>query len=488
MKNTVQSYLKRTKKQDEPQVNVDTTNTEEDIEDMMFPPERPNKVAPVPHTMHPGSNRTNLPNKVANESTDKNANRISKNETNNDSKAATEVSDNTVKRIPEKVRESSLSLNPHFGEELEITVNKSDNEDELIPISDFNNDSPIKNTEEGFDFASLANTDIELEYKEQRKSTPVKLSYNLLNMEDSKDDEAQNKNLQRIMNSKDNGNVDVTPKFNLYEELQIPQDTSKRRTSFLLQPRDAMYDEKDIKISKKVENSKLDQQAKKLIDTVIKTQIELEKEKKRRSTEKHSYMNSPSSDSINLIQNSPISMPFSNSNSNESPDPNKQIKKQIEHSSHEEIRRSKTGDEMHMAPFKKKELEKTGGADKLPHNDNLAGIRNTKEYEENIEKLHVEKHLTLQQFDNIRKSFAEKISEKRKMSRSNSDKFLNMKSPRNVESKKRRHSINKKFREEDFNLMVNDFCIKGTDGLLHTGFVLPESPNKAQGKFAGSNL
>lgn len=322
-------------------------------------------------------------------------------------------------------------------------------------ISDFNNDSPNKNTEEGFDFASLANTDIELEYKNHRKSTPVKLSYNLLNMEDTKDDEAQNQNLQRIMDNKGNNNIDVTPKFNPYEELQIPRDSGKRRTSFLLQPRDTMYDEKDLKISKKVINSKLEEQTKKLINTVIKTQMEFENEKKRRTSEKHSYMNSPSSEGINLLQSSPISIPFSHSN--ESPYQNNKNKKQIEQSSNEVIRRSKTGDEMHMAPFKKKELENTGGVDNIPKNDSLANIRNTKEYEENIEKLHVEKHLTNEQFENISKHFTERITEKRKLIRSNSDKLLSIKSPRNVENKRRRHSINKKFNEEDFNLMVNDF-------------------------------
>lgn len=95
MKNTVQSYLKRTKNKDEPQMHVDTTNTDEDIEEMMFPAESPNQVAPVPHSMHPGNNRTSLPTDVTYEPNAKNVNRITKNETNNDSKAATEVSDNT---------------------------------------------------------------------------------------------------------------------------------------------------------------------------------------------------------------------------------------------------------------------------------------------------------------------------------------------------------------------------------------------------------
>ena len=171
MKNTVQSYIRKSKMKDQENPQVNTTNTEEE-EDMMFPSERPNHEVPVPHSMHPSNNK-----RFTGDFHTEKIKRISKNETNIDSKAVTEVSDNAAKNLHGKQRASASTQHPHYGEELEITVNKSE-EENVLQESEFNNDSPIKTIEETFDFASLANTEIELEFKEQRKSTPVKLSYN----------------------------------------------------------------------------------------------------------------------------------------------------------------------------------------------------------------------------------------------------------------------------------------------------------------------
>jgi hypothetical protein len=147
MHNTVQGYLRKQTNTDELPVRFDADNTEEEIEDMMFPSERPNQEIPVPHSLYPMNNE-----RFTNEFTNKDDSRITKNDTNLDSKAVTEVSYNTTKKLQEKVRESSTSLDPHYGQELEVNVNKSEHDNDTLPISDSCNESPIKNTDEKFDF------------------------------------------------------------------------------------------------------------------------------------------------------------------------------------------------------------------------------------------------------------------------------------------------------------------------------------------------
>lgn len=147
MHNTVQGYLSKSTKIDEKPVRFDAETTEEEIEDMMFPSERPNREIPVPHSLYPMNNEG-----FANDFTNKDDSKITKNDTNLDSKAVTEVSYNTTKKLQEKVRESSASLDPHIGQELEINVNKSEHGNDTLPISGSFNESPIKNVDEKFDF------------------------------------------------------------------------------------------------------------------------------------------------------------------------------------------------------------------------------------------------------------------------------------------------------------------------------------------------
>jgi hypothetical protein len=146
MHNTVQGYIRKPTKIDEQPVRFNAETTEEEIEDMMFPSERPNREIPVPHSLYPMNNE-----RFTNEFTNKDDSRITKNDTNLDSKAVTEVSYNTTKKLQEK-RKSSTSLDPHYGQELEINVNKSEHDNDTIPISDSCNESPIKNYDEKFDF------------------------------------------------------------------------------------------------------------------------------------------------------------------------------------------------------------------------------------------------------------------------------------------------------------------------------------------------
>jgi hypothetical protein len=147
MHNTVQGYLSKSTKIDEKPVRFDAETTEEEIEDMMFHSERPNREIPVPHSLYPMNNEG-----FANDFTNKDDSKITKNDTNLDSKAVTEVSYNTTKKLQEKVRESSASLDPHIGQELEINVNKSEHGNDTLPISGSFNESPIKNVDEKFDF------------------------------------------------------------------------------------------------------------------------------------------------------------------------------------------------------------------------------------------------------------------------------------------------------------------------------------------------
>ena len=153
----------------------------------------------------------------------------------------------------------------------------------------------------------------------------------------------------------------------------------------------------------------------------------------------------------------------------------------FEESPKEVIRRSMTGNEMHMVPFKKKDLEKKSGIDHKPSSDKLFDIRHTKEYEENIEKQHVANHLSLEKVNEISEPLTQKIRRK-SIVRSNSDENLLMKLDKG-EGKKRRNSINKKLKKtETGNLMVNDFMIKGS-GMSYITGALAGSPDKIESKF-----
>lgn len=155
-------------------------------------------------------------------------------------------------------------------------------------------------------------------------------------------------------------------------------------------------------------------------------------------------------------------------------------------SSVEENRRSQTGSEKHMAPFKRRELEKVTGADQKPSSDNLFDLRHTREYEEIIEKKNVGKYISINRLSSISQPFIEKVS-RNTFVRSNSDEHLLPKVPK-VDGKKRRHSINKKLQKsETGNLMNTDFTIKGSDLNFVTGSV-PCTSDVLKGKITVSKL
>ena len=136
---------------------------------------------------------------------------------------------------------------------------------------------------------------------------------------------------------------------------------------------------------------------------------------------------------------------------------------------------------MHMVPFKKKELEKTSGVDHKPSSDNLADIRHTKHYEDSIEKENAKKHLPLKKLQTISKPLVDKISDIRKF-RSKTDELLVLKSPRQLENKKRRHSINKKSKKDVNDFMMSVYQIQGTGQLSHTGNILPVEEDPFESK------
>jgi hypothetical protein len=304
----------------------------------------------------------------------------------------------------------------------------------------------------------------------------------MLNMEETKEEEFQNENLEMLKESEEANSASVIPKIDLFDELLLSN--RKRQTSYKLQTRELMFNPKDIKLVSNHVTPSVEEQTTKLINKVRETQIELEKEKKQRSSKNIPHLNLPGIS--NLKQGGPSVVPLlqtrSITKSKTTPLHIKINSEKIEESPKEVVRVSIIGEEMHIVPFKKKELENKSGIDHIPIDDDLSDIRHTKEYEESIEKDNVKKHLSIDQAENISKNFTAKISEKYRMYRSNSDEFLNIKSPKNVANKKRRNSVNKKIMEEQSDFMTNYFAIKGTEGLHHTGFVLPESLDKVENK------
>ena len=145
MQQDVQSYIKRS--QQKPykwtQKDLPTDNElDESSEELAFPAEKPDKEIPVPYKYHPGYRRLS---KEFNENEEDC--KITKNESQIDSKANTNDSFTFTKKPTEETEKHEEPTNavsqPQFGSESEVTVNKSDHEEqEALPTEIFQNDSP----------------------------------------------------------------------------------------------------------------------------------------------------------------------------------------------------------------------------------------------------------------------------------------------------------------------------------------------------------
>ena len=166
----------------------------------MYISERPNRQVPVPHKFHPGHEK-----RISNEFIPSEISRATKNETHIDSKAYTEASFSANKRhasILEKESQPesnlSMSMNPNYGTESEITVNKeSVEEGESLRISDFNNESPIRKNRDTSDFDMKNYSDVEIEYTPHKKVTPVKIDPKKSSEKKHKKDESTEKRKQK---------------------------------------------------------------------------------------------------------------------------------------------------------------------------------------------------------------------------------------------------------------------------------------------------
>ena len=134
-------------------------------------------------------------------------------------------------------------------------------------------------------------------------------------------------------------------------------------------------------------------------------------------------------------------------------------------SSTEKIRKSVTGHDEHIVPFNKNDIEEEAGADLKNLNDTMFEIRNTKQYEDEVEALNASKILSSDQIDKIATPFATKVqnmSRQRSNSINKSDRLqLQIRKKRSKQD--RRHSINKKIKTaETSNLMENSYVLEGT--------------------------
>jgi hypothetical protein len=213
---------------------------------------------------------------------------------------------------------------------------------------------------------------------------------------------------------------------------------------------------------------------KKLINKVLEKQVEL---KRKKSAEQSSLSNSESQHWSSVYSDSPNKLDDESQNKRKATLPVQ--KSNFSDSPKETIRRSQTGEEMHIVPFKKKELEDTSGIDHIPAEDDLGEIRHTKEYEEVIEKQHVSKLVPLKQLNSISETLTKKITSKR-LIRSNSDELqLKVKSSQKEEIK-RRNSLNKKLKSSEDTLLVSNFIVKGTTEFQRHNSLF-DSPEKQNG-------
>lgn len=172
MQRDVQSYINKTKEKEvrckPDHLNQEQLDYDEEDEDLMYISERPNRQVPVPHKFHPGHEKriSNefIPSKI-------------KNETHTDSKAYTEASFSANKphaSILEKEFEPSsnlsMSMNPNYGIESEIIVNRDSS---------------------AFDMKNYS--DVEIEYTPQKQATPVKIDPKKSSEKKSKESVDKNK-------------------------------------------------------------------------------------------------------------------------------------------------------------------------------------------------------------------------------------------------------------------------------------------------------
>ena len=206
---------------------------------------------------------------------------------------------------------------------------------------------------------------------------------------------------------------------------------------------------------------------------MLEKQVELERKK---SIEKSSLNNSSSVHQSSVYSDSPNKLEDESQNKRKATLPSQKSK--FSESPKETIRRSQTGEEMHIVPFKKKELEDSSGIDHKPEDDDLAEIRHTKEYEEVIEKQHVSKLVPLKQLNSISEPLTKKITSRR-LVRSNSDELQLKPKSSQGEEIKRRNSINKKLKSGEDALLDNDFVVEGTTEFqrLDSLFGSPEKQN-----------
>jgi hypothetical protein len=68
----------------------------------------------------------------------------------------------------------------------------------------------------------------------------------MLNMEETKEEEFQNENLEMLKESEEANSASVIPKIDLFDELLLSN--RKRQTSYKLQTRELMFNPKDIKL------------------------------------------------------------------------------------------------------------------------------------------------------------------------------------------------------------------------------------------------
>lgn len=148
----------------------------------------------------------------------------------------------------------------------------------------------------------------------------------------------------------------------------------------------------------------------------------------------------------------------------------------------EEIRHSINGDEMHIVPFKKKDLEKTSGIDHIPEEDNMSEYRHTKEYQETKEKENASKYIPLEKLNTISEPLTAKIR-KKTLIRSNSDKLkLASQNSQKTEDNKRRNSINKKYKKNEDGLIDTEITIKGSSSIININPVI-DTPEKEDTSF-----
>jgi hypothetical protein len=85
-------------------------------------------------------------------------------------------------------------------------------------------------------------------------------------MEETKEEEIQNENLEMLKESEEANSASVIPKIDLFDELLLSN--RKRQTSYKLQTRELMFNPKDIKLVSNHVTPSVEEQTTKLINKV----------------------------------------------------------------------------------------------------------------------------------------------------------------------------------------------------------------------------